>query len=60
MILEQAEYEALPKPDFKPPPVIPKEGYGEGTNQNVYFVCNDGMCSFQFLYHENRSNGYVF
>ncbi|KAI6659246.1 hypothetical protein LOD99_14919 [Oopsacas minuta] len=33
--------EAPPKPNYKPPPVIPKEEFGTGTNKKVYFVCND-------------------
>lgn len=31
----------LPKPDYKPPVVIPKEEYGAGCNSKVYFVCNE-------------------
>lgn len=29
-----------PKPDYKPPPVIPKEANRTGANKFVYFVCN--------------------
>jgi hypothetical protein len=30
-----------PKPDFKPPPVVPKEDNRTGANKKTYFVCND-------------------
>ncbi|KFU93765.1 Radial spoke head protein 4 A, partial [Chaetura pelagica] len=30
-----------PKSTYKPPPVIPKEENGTGTNKYVYFVCNE-------------------
>ncbi|NWW40322.1 RSH4A protein, partial [Panurus biarmicus] len=39
---EQKEKEAeLPKSTYKPPPEIPKEANGTGTNKYVYFVCNE-------------------
>jgi len=31
----------VPKPDYKPPPVIPKEENGTGCNKKTYFVCNE-------------------
>ena len=30
----------MPKVNFKPPPVVPKEAYGTGINKYVYYVCN--------------------
>eukprot|EP01147_Barroeca_monosierra_P008244 gene8244-832_t len=30
----------LPKSTFKPPPDLPTEEYGTGTNKKIYFVCN--------------------
>lgn len=37
---EEAEEDDTPKPDFKPPPVVPKEDKA-GPNKKTYFVCND-------------------
>ncbi|XP_013414077.1 radial spoke head protein 6 homolog A [Lingula anatina] len=31
----------IPKPDWKPPPVVPKEANRSGTNKKTYFVCNE-------------------
>ncbi|XP_019485045.1 PREDICTED: radial spoke head protein 6 homolog A [Hipposideros armiger] len=31
----------IPKPTWKPPPVIPKEENRMGTNKYLYFVCNE-------------------
>lgn len=33
--------DAVPKPQWKPPPVIPKEESRSGTNKYLYFVCNE-------------------
>lgn len=39
---EQKEKEAEPpKSTYKPPPEIPKEENGTGTNKYIYFVCNE-------------------
>ncbi|NXY65417.1 RSH4A protein, partial [Callaeas wilsoni] len=39
---EEKEKEAgPPKSTYKPPPEIPKEANGTGTNKYVYFVCNE-------------------
>jgi len=38
---EDAEEDEPPKPDYKPPPTIPKEENRTGTNKKTYFVCND-------------------
>uniref|UniRef100_A0A8C0UPH9 Radial spoke head protein 4 homolog A-like n=1 Tax=Cyanistes caeruleus TaxID=156563 RepID=A0A8C0UPH9_CYACU len=39
---EQKEKEAEPpKSTYKPPPEIPREANGTGTNKYVYFVCNE-------------------
>lgn len=41
--LEEAiEADDLPKSNYKAPPVIPKEDYGEGCNNRVYYACNEG------------------
>ena len=40
LITEQEE-DDTPKPDFKPPPTVPKEENRSGANKKVYFVCND-------------------
>jgi len=37
---EGNEIDNTPKPNWKPPPVIPKEGNKIGANKFVYFVCN--------------------
>jgi radial spoke head protein 4/6 len=37
---ENEEEDPIPKPEYKPPPVVPKEGYGVGSNKYVYYVCN--------------------
>lgn len=47
-LLEQEE-DDTPKPDFKPPPEIPKEENKTGTNKKTYFVCNDRKCYYKFL-----------
>ena len=39
----EAEEDDTPKPDFKPPPVAPRED-GTATNKKTYFVCNDRKC----------------
>nr|KAG5688285.1 hypothetical protein BaRGS_033945 [Batillaria attramentaria] len=38
---EEQEEDDTPKPEFKPPPVTPKEDNRTGANKKVYFVCND-------------------
>ena len=38
---EKEEEDEVPKPDFKPPPKIPKEENGTGCNKKTYFVCNE-------------------
>lgn len=38
---EEHEEDVVPKPDFKPPPVVPKEDNKTGANKKTYFVCND-------------------
>eukprot|EP00794_Sanderia_malayensis_P020102 gene20102-22073_t len=39
----------VPKPDYKPPTVIPKDEYGTGCNSKVYFVCNEAGKSWNRL-----------
>jgi len=38
---ETNEDEDLPKSQWKPPPVIPKEEHHTGANKKVYFACNE-------------------
>lgn len=38
---DEADEDDTPKPDFKPPPVIPKEDNKTGANKKTYFVCNE-------------------
>nr|XP_060632196.1 radial spoke head protein 6 homolog A-like [Anolis sagrei ordinatus] len=38
---EDEEKDEPPKPNYKPPPVIPKEEKGTGANKFTYFVCNE-------------------
>ena len=38
----EVEEDDTPKPDFKPPPVVPKEDNRTGANKKTYFVCNEG------------------
>lgn len=38
---EGGEEDEIPKPDYKPPPVIPKEESRTGSNKYMYFVCNE-------------------
>ncbi|XP_060042096.1 radial spoke head protein 6 homolog A isoform X2 [Erinaceus europaeus] len=38
---EEKAADAIPKPTWKPPPVIPREESRSGTNKYLYFVCNE-------------------
>ncbi|XP_008505526.2 radial spoke head protein 6 homolog A isoform X1 [Equus przewalskii] len=38
---EEKVTDVIPKPTWKPPPVIPKEESRSGTNKFLYFVCNE-------------------
>ncbi|XP_064602607.1 radial spoke head protein 4 homolog A-like [Liolophura sinensis] len=38
---EDQEEDDTPKPDYKPPPVVPKEDNRSGANKKTYFVCNE-------------------
>ncbi|NXR29770.1 RSH4A protein, partial [Cinclus mexicanus] len=38
---QKAKEAEQPKSTYKPPPEIPKEANGTGTNKYVYFVCNE-------------------
>jgi len=38
---KEGDEDLVPKPDYKPPPVIPKEENGTGCNKKTYFVCNE-------------------
>lgn len=38
---EDKVMDVIPKPTWKPPPVIPKEESRIGTNRYLYFVCNE-------------------
>lgn len=48
-MVDEIETEDLPKSNYKPPPVIPKEPYGEGCNKRVYYACNDAGLSWHRL-----------
>lgn len=41
LITEEQEEDDTPKPDYKPPPEIPKEENKTGANKKIFFVCND-------------------
>lgn len=38
---EDKVMDVIPKPTWKPPPIIPKEESRIGTNRYLYFVCNE-------------------
>ncbi|XP_006540507.1 radial spoke head protein 6 homolog A isoform X2 [Mus musculus] len=38
---EEKVVDSVPKPQWKPPPIIPKEESRSGTNKYLYFVCNE-------------------
>nr|XP_003406511.1 LOW QUALITY PROTEIN: radial spoke head protein 6 homolog A [Loxodonta africana] len=38
---EEKAADVIPKPMWKPPPVIPREESRSGTNKYLYFVCNE-------------------
>ncbi|XP_008333380.1 radial spoke head protein 6 homolog A [Cynoglossus semilaevis] len=38
---EENEMDQLPQSTYKPPPVVPKEPMGTGSNKNVYYVCKE-------------------
>ena len=44
--VEGKEEDVLPKPDWKPPPVIPKEANKTGCNKKTFFVCNERKCLY--------------
>lgn len=44
---EGNEEDDIPKPDYKPPVVIPKEENRSGANKFVYFVCNEPGLSLE-------------
>ena len=46
---EAIETDDLPKSNYKAPPVIPKEDYGEGCNNRVYYACNEGTMVYHWL-----------
>ena len=46
---EPIETDDLPKSNYKAPPVIPKEDYGEGCNNRVYYACNEGTLVYHLL-----------
>ena len=41
---EGGEEDDTPKPDWKPPPVIPKEDNRTGTNKRTFFVTTERRC----------------
>lgn len=38
---EEQQEDDTPKPDWKPPPEVPREENRSGSNKKTYFVCND-------------------
>ncbi|XP_053285925.1 radial spoke head protein 6 homolog A isoform X1 [Pleuronectes platessa] len=38
---DENEMDPLPQSTYKPPPVVPKEPIGTGTNKCVYYVCKE-------------------
>lgn len=38
---EEKAADVIPKPTWKPPPVVPKEESRNGANKYLYFVCNE-------------------
>ena len=44
---EGGEEDDTPKPDWKPPPVIPKEDNRTGTNKRTFFVTTERRCHIQ-------------
>ncbi|XP_065065225.1 radial spoke head protein 4 homolog A-like isoform X2 [Rhopilema esculentum] len=48
-----SEEDDIPKSQWKPPPVIPKEDHHNGTNKKVYFVCNEAGQPWVRLPHVN-------
>lgn len=51
------EVDEPPKPDYKPPPVAPKEEKGTGANKKTYFVSNGRKFS---LTKKKRKNNFLF
>ncbi|NIG57971.1 radial spoke head protein-like [Pontoporia blainvillei] len=48
---EEKATDVIPKPTWKPPPVVPKEESRNGANKYLYFVCNEpgqpwGRCTW--------------
>lgn len=46
---EETEDQDVPKPNYKPPVLIPQEAYGEGCNTKVYYACNNAGLSWHRL-----------
>nr|XP_020457714.1 radial spoke head protein 6 homolog A-like [Monopterus albus] len=38
---QENDMDLLPQSTYKPPPVVPKEATGTGTNKSVYYVCKE-------------------
>ena len=41
---DKEDEDDVPKPNWVPPPVIPKEEYRSGTNKYIYFVTSSCKC----------------
>ena len=41
LLFAEVEEDDTPKPDYKPPPKVPKEENRTGVNKKTYFVCNE-------------------
>lgn len=55
-LTEEQQEDDTPKPDWKPPPEVPREENRSGSNKKTYFVCNDRKLLFindRLLFHEH-------
>lgn len=48
---EGGEEDDTPKPEWKPPPVIPKEENRTGTNKRTFFVTTDRTYSIAYFFN---------
>jgi hypothetical protein len=45
------EEDDIPRTEFKPSPLIPKEENRVGCNKKAYFVCNEGKQCRTYMYY---------
>ena len=38
---EEDHIPKVPKPEYKPPPTVPREDHRTGANKKTYFVCTE-------------------